>query len=170
MATRTKLERFAKLFPDEAALRLALIGLLERMPNTSNIHHTHGSNELGKDIVFDIISAFAQKSTIACVAKNTKITGSVASNDGARTVYLQAEQCFDSSYLDISGIKKNISEVFVISPFDCTTSTISSICGKLPANSGRIKFLCGTGLMHLFETYNPEFFDFSIGHVRDLRS
>jgi hypothetical protein len=172
LATKTKLERFAKLFPDEAALRLAVIGLLERMPNTSNIHHTHGTGELGKDIVFDIVSAFAQKNTIACVAKSSKITGSVSSNEGARTVYFQAEQCFDSPYVDIGGQRKDISEVFVISPFDCASGTISSICGKLPANNGRVKFLCGTDLMHLFESYNPEFLIFQSGmfgtYVADL--
>jgi len=142
------------------------------MPNTSSIHHTHSPGELGKDIVFDIVSAFAQKNTIACVAKNSKITGSVASNDGARTVYLQTEQCFDSPYIDISGQKKTISEVFVISPFDCAISTVTSICGKLSENRGRIKFLCGTELMHLFESYNPEFLIFQSGmfgtYVADL--
>ncbi|HMF64523.1 MAG TPA: hypothetical protein VK608_10585 [Edaphobacter sp.] len=106
MIAQTKVERFAKLFKSEADLRLALIGLLERMPSTTNIQHTHGSDELGKDIVFDVTSAFAQKTTVACVVKNSKISGSVNSGEGARTVYLQADQCLDSPYFDISGVEK----------------------------------------------------------------
>jgi hypothetical protein len=99
----TKLEQFSSCFKDEKDLRLALIALLERLPNTSRVRHLHGTTERGKDIVFTSGGAFATEEIVACVVKNSPISGSVQSDTGARTVYLQAEQCLDTPFLSSKG-------------------------------------------------------------------
>src|SRR5260370_16205572 len=85
----TKLEQFSSCFKTEADLRLALIALLEKLPNTRGVRHTHGTGEKGKDIVFISGGAFGTEELVACVVKNSPITGSAHSDDGARTVFHQ---------------------------------------------------------------------------------
>src|ERR1700760_697626 len=119
MSEITKLEQFIGIFKSEADLRVAVIGLLEHMPNTGNVRHTHGAQETGKDIVFDWTGPFGRKQLVSCVIKNTKISGAVESSNGARAVYIQAEQSLDTSIPDTQGIDQRVAQVFVISPYEC---------------------------------------------------
>ena len=136
---------------------------IERMPNTSNIRHLHGPDELGKDIVFDLTSAFDQVEAIACVVKNEKISGSASSNSGARTVYHQAEQALDISFPDTSGSDRRVAQVFVICPFECPVKAIESIQDRLRDAKNRVKFICGPELLGLFEMFYPEYLLFQSG-------
>jgi hypothetical protein len=163
MHSTSKFEQFSNSFESEAALRLALIALIERMPNTSNIRHLHGPNELGKDIVFDLRGAFDQVDTVACVVKNEKITGSASSNSGARTVYNQAEQALSIPFPDTKGIDQRASQVFVICPFECSVNAIESIQDKLKDGRNRVGFICGPDLLGLFEKFYPEYLLFQSG-------
>src|SRR5258708_28255671 len=96
MAENTKLVRFISSFRNEDDIRKAVVGLLEHMPNVNNVRLTHGTEERGKDIVFHSPGPFGDSQLFACVVKNNKITGSAESDDGARAVYIQAEQAFDT--------------------------------------------------------------------------
>jgi hypothetical protein len=158
MLTHTKLDVFSSTFENESHLRTALVGLLERMPNTSDIRLTHGTLELGKDIVFRFSGPFQETQLASCVVKNGKISGSVEADDGARTVFLQAEQSLDTPVTNpANGQKEKIAQVFVISPYDCAPATVESIASKLEDSAGRVTFLCGRKLLEKFEKYHPEF-------------
>jgi len=159
----SKLEQFWTLFKDEAALRQALIALLEHLLGTSNIRHTHGPNERGKDIIFDSPGPFGQTYLVACVVKNDKITGSADTNSGARNVYNQAEQALGLSITDTQGLEQRVSQVFVISPAECSSVAIDSIKDKLQSNGRRVTFICGPELLNLFEKHYPDFLLFQSG-------
>lgn len=158
MLTHTKLEVFASTFENESHLRTALIGLLERMPNTSDVRLTHGTLEFGKDIVFRFSGPFQETQLVSCVVKNEKISGSVDADVGARTVFHQAEQSLDTAITNpANGQKEKITQVFIISPHECAPSTVESIASKLEHSAGRVTFLCGRKLLEKFEKYHPEF-------------
>lgn len=164
MTTQTKLDRFIALFKNEAELREAVLALLEKMPNVKNARHTHGAQELGKDIVFNWLGPFDRQQLVACVIKNDRITGSAESNHGARTVYSQAEEAFDSPVANVAtGIDERVTQVFVISPHECPPATVESIKGKMQARAGQVVFICGRELMERFEEHYPEFLLFNAG-------
>jgi len=166
------MQQFANSFKDEAELRVALISLLEKLPNTKNIRHTHGSGELGKDIVFTSAGPFGRDELIACVIKNDPLSGSADSNRGARTVFIQAEQCLDTPVINHKGIPENISSVFVITPHECSTASITSITSKLNKSAGTVRFIFGRELFDLFEEHYPDYLLFRSGlfgsYVSDL--
>jgi hypothetical protein len=164
MTTQTRLDRFIALFKNEAELREAVLSLLEKMPNVTNVRHTHGAQECGKDIVFNWVGPFDHQQLVACVIKNEKITGSADSNQGARTVYIQAEEAFDSPIANVAtGTDERVAQVYVISPHECPPSTVESIKGKMQARAGQVIFICGRELMERFEDHYPEFLLFNPG-------
>ena len=131
MTGLTKLDRFISCFKHEAELRIAIVGLLEKMPNTTNVRLTHGSQEHGKDMVFQSIGAFELPLLIGCVVKNDKITGSADSDQGARAVYIQAEQALDTPIANVTdGHEELVAQVFIICPYECAPATVDSIKGK----------------------------------------
>lgn len=152
-----ELHRFADAFKSEDDLRKHLAMLLNKMPHTQGVQITHGAQEYGKDIIFYAPDGFDNWQLNACVVKKTKITGSVDDNEGARTVFFQAEQALDTPFVNGRGEKERVSKVFIISPFDCPPSTIHSIQGKLERNFGKIEFLCGSMLFEKFSKHWPEF-------------
>jgi hypothetical protein len=161
MAGSTKLDRFISSFRHEAELRVAILGLLEKLPNTTNVRLTHGSQEHGKDIVFHSTGAFEQRQLVACVVKNDKITGSADKDQGARAVYTQAEQALDTPVANVAdGREERVAQVFIISPHECPPATVDSIKGKLQKQPGVVLFLCGRELMETFEKHYPEFLIF----------
>jgi len=170
----TKLEQFSLCFKNESDLRLALIGLLEKLPNTWDVKHTHGAGERGKDIVFRSNGPFASEDLVACIVKNTPITGSVDSDDGARTVYHQAEQSLDTPLLNAQGKEEHATRAFIITPYECSQSALDSIKGKLARPDGVVRFLCGRGLYELFEQYYPDYLVFRSGlfgtYIADLEA
>lgn len=173
MAETTKLARFISSFRTEDDLRKAVVGLLEHMPNVSNVRLTHGAQERGKDIVFHSAGPFGDSQLFACVVKNNKITGSADSDDGARAVYIQAEQAFDTPIANpADGHDEQVSQVFVICPHECPPATVDSIKGKLQARPGQVRFLCGHELLDKFATHYPDFLLFETGlfgsYVADL--
>lgn len=145
-------------FPSEALLQQAIVGLLVRMPNVSGVQILQGVQEYGKDIVFYLRGGFGESYLCACVIKNTKVTGEAGKPSGARTVFQQAQQAFDTPHVDVSGKRINVERVYVITPFAISAPTISSIEGLLTQRAGQVRFIGGTELLDLFKEHWPDFF------------
>lgn len=154
-----ELRRFAETFKTEDELRKHIATLLTKM-RTQGVQITHGAQELGKDIIFYAPDAFNNWVLHACVIKNTKITGSVDDNDGARNVLFQVEQALDTPFIGPAGGDEHVSRVYVISPYDCSQVTMRSVQGKLLKRHGQIEFLCGGRLLEKFSSFWPEFLFF----------
>ena len=125
------------------------------MPDVSGVQILQGTQEFGKDLIFSIRGGFGESILCACVIKKTRITGTVSSSKGARTVFLQAEQAFDTPHLNDSGGDVRVERVYIISPFDLSPGTVRSIAGKLTSRSGQIQFISGSRLFDLFKLYWP---------------
>ncbi len=151
------IETFATAFQSETDLRGAVADLLMQLPSARDVRITHGAQEYGKDIVFRSPGALLESVVCACVVKNSKITGSVDSNQGAMTVLHQAKQCLTHPYLNSKGEEERVGRVYIISPHDCSQITMKSIEGELEHRSGQVVFVCGQDLLSLFESYLPGF-------------
>jgi hypothetical protein len=147
---------FVQLFRDEADLREKIAALFRKMPRTQGVQITHGAQELGKDLIFYTEDAIGDWRLTACVVKNDQINGQADSNRGARTAFTQAEQALDSPWAGADGADEFVSNVYIISPYDCPASTMASIRGKLAQRRGQVSFLCGSKLADLFEEHLPE--------------
>ena len=134
---------FNQSFSSESLLQQAIAGLLTRMPDITGVQILQGTQELGKDLVFYIRGGFGEQLLCACVVKNTKITGDAGRAEGARTVFLQAQQAFDTPYVDGSGRDNRVERVYIITPFDLPPATIYSIEGRLKERSGQVVFIGG---------------------------
>lgn len=145
-------------FPSEELLQQAIAGLLIRMPDKTGVQILQGTQELGKDIIFYSQGGFEELTLCACVVKNTRITGNVSKECGARTVLLQAEQCLDTPHQDGMGKDVKVEKVYVITPFDLPPTTIASIHGKLKERAGQVSFIGGAQLFDLFKRYWPDYF------------
>src|SRR5689334_864442 len=144
-------------FSSESLLQQAIARLFCRMPGISDVQILQGSLELGKDIVFYTQGGLGEPILCACVVKNKRITGNVADSAGARTVYLQAEQAFDSTHIDGFGKETRVERVYIVTPYDLTPSTIASISGKLKDKPGKVTLIGGSKLFDLFKKYWPDF-------------
>jgi hypothetical protein len=152
-----ELRRFAALFKTEADLREQIANLLTHVNGVTGVRITHGAQETGKDVVFFAPSGLEDKVLHACVIKNLPLSGSASSNQGARTVLIQAEQALDTPYVDQNGKEHRVSKAYIITPYECTAATISSILGKLHSNSTRVQFLSGLDLLQKFRDQWPDF-------------
>jgi len=150
-------EKFHQYFSSEVLLQQALAGLLVKMPDTWGVQILQGSQELGKDLVFYTRGGFGEPLLCACVVKNKRVTGEVAKSEGARTVFFQAQQAFDSPHIDANGRDVPVERVYVVTPFPLAPPTISSIRGSLKERSGQVVFVGGTELFDLFKQYWPDF-------------
>ena len=150
------LRNFSASFDSEAHVRQALRTLLSKMPNVSGAEITHGTLELGKDLVFYSKDFLDQDQLHACVVKWKKIDGTTA-RSGAREVLIQAGQCLDTPYINTTGEEESVTRVLVVSPHDCPPTTMNSIRGELRQRTGQVKFLCGQNLMDKFGEYWPDF-------------
>jgi hypothetical protein len=146
-----------KKFQNEGLLQQAIAGLLERMPEIEGVQILHGAQEYGKDIVFRGPGPIGERITCACVVKNSKLTGDVSKAIGARTVFLQIEQAFDTPFLNESGGEENVSCVYVMTPYAIGQETMRAISGKLKAGPKIVRFIHSTELFALFERYWPDF-------------
>jgi hypothetical protein len=158
-----ELERFQRLFANEADLRNALAMLLRAMPEIEGVQITHGTQEIGKDIIFYSVGALKERRLNACVVKNSKITGSVDSSSGAMVVLHQVIQALDNAYVNSNGEPERVSVVYVITPFDVSQTAIRSVQGSLEKRSGQVTFLSGGQLLERFKDYMPEFLVFESG-------
>lgn len=150
------LSSFSSSFESEAHVRQALRTLLSKIPNVTGAEITHGSQEVGKDLVFYSKDFLDQSQLHACVVKWKKIDGTTA-RTGAREVLIQVGQCFDTPHINTDGQEEYVSRVLVVSPHDCPPSTMNSIRGDLKQRAGQVKFLCGQHLMDKFGEHWPDF-------------
>src|SRR6266853_1563332 len=149
---------FQHFFSSEALLQQAIAGLLTRMPEVSGVQILQGTQELGKDIIFYIRGGFGEPVLCACVVKNTKITGDAGKSEGARTVFFQAQQAFDSVHIDEFGKELRVERVYVITPFPMSPATVTSIKGRLEKQAGQVVFIAGPMLFDLFKKHWPDYF------------
>lgn len=164
---------FANNFDSEARLQEAIASLMQRIPGHTDVQILQGTQEFGKDIIFRCPAGMGDTMLCACVVKNTKITGNVASSGGARTVFNQAAQCLDTPHVDTAGREVPVERVYVVTPYEISPPTISSIRGALAARSGQIVFLSGPQLFDLFKRYWPDFFadeaEAILSHIRRVK-
>jgi hypothetical protein len=153
-----ELKRFAALFETEEKLRDQVATVLSKFPGVTGVRITHGSQEIGKDIVFFAQAGLAENSLYACVVKNAPIKGSADSNRGARTVVIQAEQALDTPYTHTDGRQLIPAKVYIVTPYECPQPTLNSVSAKLRQYAGRIEFLTGPDLLAMFKKYRPEVF------------
>ena len=118
---------------------------------------THGTQEHGRDIVFYGPGGLGT-TLYACVVKNDRITGEAGSSQSARTVIDQAKEAFQYPYVSPeTGQEEQVSQVFVLSPYDVTPTAIDSIRAQLKG-FGAIEFYCGSALLDLFSKHWQSFF------------
>src|SRR5215203_5262573 len=140
-------------FSSEHLLQQAIAGLLARMEDITGVQILQGKDERGKDVIFYKPGGFGEPMLCACVVKNVKITGSVDSSEGARTILFQAEQAFDSTHTNSFGHKTRVERVYVVTPFDMSPTTIASIEGRLRERVGQVSFIGGALLFDLFKKH-----------------
>jgi len=169
----SQLDQFSALFPSENDLQDHLVELLSRLEGITGVRKLQGANERGKDIIFYHEGPFGRKRLNACVVKNTSISGNVASQSGARTVLFQAQQAFDTPYVNSLGVDERVEHVFMISPRQTSPDAIESIKGGLQQRSGQVTFLCGSELLDVFKSAWPDLLafegDFLGRYLNDLR-
>ena len=153
----SRLKRFGDIFANETVLRGALHDLFSRLPNVKSVQVTHGSQELGKDLVFTGLGPLGETVHSACVAKNVVISGKVDSLTGAAAVLHQVRQALTSPFISGDGAACSISRVYVMSPFPISQIALRSIQGQLNQYPGQVLFYCGPDLLALFEIHYPEF-------------
>ena len=146
-------EQFAKIFKNEKDFRNKLLGLFRNVPGYQGVRETHGSVERGKDIVFYCHDPLSGYRCNICVVKNTPITGNASSNRGAMAVLTQARQALETPRVADDGKPEFADTVFIISPYECSESTMLSVQGSLESRKGSVRFLCGSRLLELFEKY-----------------
>jgi hypothetical protein len=162
----TTLDLFAGEFDSEDKLRRVVAELFRKMGH-KGVRITHGSSERGKDIVFQSKGPLGETRLFACVIKNDPITGRADDfNNGAPTIVSriqgvinQIQSAFSEPIPNGSGVDERIDSVYVISPFDCPTTTIESVKNVLE-RSGQIVFKCGHELLELFADHWSEFLCF----------
>src|SRR5579859_1061388 len=143
-------------FCSEVLLHEAIRALLSRMPNVKLAQITHGTREVGKDILFYLPGGLGEDMLCACVVKNEPLTGTAGAKNGALTVLQQVEQCFLNPKVLETGETRHVKKVFIISPFDLSDAAIASISGHL-RQTGQVEFVCGTRLFERFREYWPDF-------------
>ena len=144
-------------FTTETALQQAIAGLLARLPSVEGVQITQGAREMGKDILFISKGPLGESLMCACVVKNHAITGNVDSSRGARTVLFQAQQAFDTPFIDGSGHDSWIQRVYIVTPCTMSQESLASIRGRLAERSGNTVFICGSELFELFKKWWPDF-------------
>jgi len=161
VAGSTTFEKFAKAFKTESYLRQNLAELFSRTPRIQGVQITHGQQEYGKDIIFYSEDAFGDFKLNACVVKNGKISGTVEDlTAGAPGVFLQLQQVFSNPHVNNDGENEYVSHAYIISPEECSQTTMNSIKGQMQQRSGQVTFLCGRLLMERFGKFWPEFLIF----------
>jgi hypothetical protein len=155
---------FAQEFKSEDPLRRVVADLFRKMGHVG-VRIPHGPNEKGKDIIFYRSGPLDEKRLFACVVKNDPITGQADDHvTGApailrsinRGVINQIQMAFSEPLPNAKGTDEWVDCVYVISPYDCSSSAIDSVKTALQ-RSGQITFVCGQVLLELFAKYWPEF-------------
>jgi hypothetical protein len=144
-------------FSSEELLQQAIAGLLVRLPGVTGVQILQGSQEYGKDIVFNLAGGFGEQLRCGCVVKNSKVTGQADSPHGARTIVNQIQQAFDTEFYDGSGNEQLVQRVYVVTPEPLSPAAIASVKGRLRERMGQIVFVGGTELFDHFMKYWPTF-------------
>jgi hypothetical protein len=143
-------------FPNEELLRWFIYGLLVRMPGTESVQITHGRDEVGKDIVFRIPQLMGEPRNCACVVKNKPFSGRVGHSLSTVSLVQQARQALASTFVDPSGQRQPIHQVYIINPHQVTQTALAAMEGELAPLRRQITFCTGAELYRLFEKHWPD--------------
>ena len=172
-ASETKLGQFSSCFKTEADLRLALIALLEKLPNTWGVKHTHGTLEKGKDIVSNRAGHLQLKNLWPAWSRIRRSQGPQTLTTVLGPFSTKQKRAFDTPILNSQG-EEAFAHSYVITPYDCSQAAIDSIKAKLANPEGAVRFLFGRELYELFERYYPDYLVFRSGlfgtYISDLES
>jgi hypothetical protein len=152
-----EVEKFAHSFLNEDILHEKLATLFSKVPNVTGVKILQGSQEYGKDLIFYEKGTCDERRLVACVVKNTKISGTVASPSGAQTVHFQVRQAIKHAYVGSKGEDEFVNHVYVISPWPCSPQAMNSIKGELESAKGQAQFVCGRELFDLFRHHWPDY-------------
>jgi len=107
--------------------------------------------------VFEATGGFGESVLCACVAKCSKLIGSVDKAGSAMTVLHQVRQALKNPFLGLDGVPRKVSRVYVITPYDISQTAVASITGELEMLGGQVVFLGGQELLHTFHKFFPEY-------------
>ena len=155
-----QLGAFAESFADEDELHERLAVLFSKIENLSGVKVLQGTQEHGKDLIFYEDASLGDRRLIACVVKNTKISGSASSSSGSLTIMNQVRQAISNPYTGPSGELEFVSHVYVVSPYECSQAALNAIRGQLEGAKGQTTFFCGQTLFDLFSRYWPDYLFF----------
>jgi len=144
----------------EAELRELVIAPLLQAMGYTEIRHTHGVLEEGKDIVFSQNDPLHGKYNCAAVVKSTKLSGSVAKNRSVRELYYQLSQALKSPYCDpFDGREVFLDRAYAFTPYSLSPQCIQSIASELKDLHNRIKFIDGPLLLKFINRHCPDLLD-----------
>ncbi|MBA7513997.1 hypothetical protein ES705_06015 [subsurface metagenome] len=140
---RETIKRYSKLdlehklsnIPNEEVFRQLIKEILEDL-GFQDIEYTHGTEEMGKDIVFSNRNKFKMKEWNAIVAKVGKIKTDDARKlpDKIKLLIYQVEEAYAFKYEDDKGSKHFITRVFIATNESITKDAKKRIRKKLKGN------------------------------------
>jgi len=140
---RETIKRYSKLdlehklsnIPNEEEFRQLLKEILEDL-GFQEIEYTHGTEEMGKDIVFSNRNKFKMKEWNAIVAKVGKIKTDDARKlpDKIKLLIYQVEEAYAFKYEDNKGSKHPITRIFIATNESITKDAKKRIRKKLKGN------------------------------------
>ncbi len=132
-----------------------LIRDLLRAMGYEQVNITHGPVEIGKDIVFLESDQIGRRIWRGIQVKKDPLTGSLATDKGARGIIIQCEASLDTPYTEPNGQEVTLSEVWIVTPHPVSEYTKLSIKGRLQKES-KVHIIDGPNLCDLIEKYIPD--------------
>lgn len=157
--SREQRSRIIEQLTREDYLRSSVLyNLLEEM----HLHPvlTHGTGELGKDLVCHELNSLGILEWIALVVKAGNITGSTSGSRGLQTVFNQIKEAFDHPYVNHVHREVTMNKVWVVTNGRITSVARGKLVEKLKAIgplAANVHFIQGSDLAELIEKHWPAF-------------
>ncbi|NKE73407.1 restriction endonuclease [Candidatus Manganitrophus noduliformans] len=132
-----------------------LIRDLLRVMGYKQVTITHGPLEVGRDLVFLESDPIGRHIWRGVQVKTDSLTGSLATEKGARAVINQCEAALDTPYTDPNGQEVGLFEVWLVSPYPVSDFAKLSIKGKQKIGS-KVHIIEGPRLCDLVEEFIPD--------------
>jgi hypothetical protein len=156
-------EKMAKLalMSEEHLRESVLLPLLSRM-GFKYVSVYHGSGERGKDIVCFDTNRLGKREYMAVVAKATELDGNVSSSASLQAALNQVQQCFDTEYCDLFGMKRvTMDRVWIVTCKRIVPGSEATIFGTLEKSnlSKLVSFVDCNQLIKLLDEHYPSYWD-----------
>ena len=147
---------FLQSLPEPELTELVIMPLLEKL-GYSEIRNTHGSDELGKDVVFCREDPLSGPRYQAAAIKCKALSGSASGSDSAVTLINQLRQALTEPYiLPSTGVETRIQSVYFITPFPAGPTVAKSIRTQLLDLWSRVEIIDGPRLFDLVTEHLPD--------------